>query len=540
MRFLASLFTALLIVLGIILAGALYNLERTSERVTVVYDRALAASTLTAEIAQSRYHASRFAVSGDPEQIEAAKASLVYAKQELAEASGNTGHDEQSRERIDWLTAQVDGFENELVALENSVRAAGTGPQAMALSQAIHLSGDLLAKDARAIERDLEGRAIATRATLDKVKTTTAFLAFGTILACIALAGLGARNLRCTVSRSISAIAAVTTRLAEGDRSVTIPETNRADEIGEMARALTVFRKAGEEMDALRETARRDRETLLRDTAGRFESGMGSVVSYVASASSQLEETVTGMAQASGRAAEFSDEVSTAMDRVSENMTAAASATDQFAMSIGEIGRQAASSADAAREAEDASSEATAILAELADAARETGTVVELIESIAERTNLLALNASIEAARGGEAGRGFAVVAAEVKELARRTATATVEVGERIAGMQGSTRTSVAALARIGERVRQVDTVATAIAQAVEEQSISARELATNLDMAARGAEDVRSNIAEVRDMAQRNGDSADQLLAAARGLRTEAEGLETHAREFLDSARAA
>lgn len=539
-RFVAVLLTLLLLGLGLVIAGAMYNLERANQRFAIVIERAMAASTLTAEIAQGRYLASRFAASGDPDQIEAAKSALAYARKELSEASAGGDADEESRQRIDWLFAQVEGFDNELIALERAVGASGTGTQAATLAEAIHLSGELLARDARKIERDLATRAVAQRESFERMKLVTALFAFATIVACVAIAWLAARNLRRKVARSISRIAEVTTRLARGERTMAIPETHRTDEIGELARALTVFRRAGEELDSLHETARREREELLRATAGRFENGVGTVVSYVASASSQLEETVTGMAAASSRAADDTDVVAREMIHVSDNVTAAAAATDQFASSIAEIGRQASRSAEAAHAAGDAGAEAMATIDELARVAEESGAIIAMIEAIAERTNLLALNASIEAARGGEAGRGFAVVATEVKELACQTRSATVEVGRRLEGMQGSTRTSIDALSRIGERVAQVETTATAIAQAVEEQSLSARELADNLDRAASGAAKIRSNIAEVRDLAQHNGEAASQLLDAAKGLRAEAEGLDTHAREFLASAQAA
>jgi methyl-accepting chemotaxis protein len=192
-------------------------------------------------------------------------------------------------------------------------------------------------------------------------------------------------------------------------------------------------------------------------------------------------------------------------------VTAAASASDQFAMSIAEIGRQAGNSAGVVQDARQTAEVADRKMADLANVAEEIGEVVDMIGAIADRTNLLALNASIEAARGGEAGRGFAVVASEVKELAR-----------------------------IGERIREVEMTATAIAQAVDEQSLSSRELAHNLDLAANGVDAVGTNLAQIGDMARGTGAAAAQVLTSADQLDGTARALDASSRGFVHSVRAA
>ena len=99
-------------------------------------------------------------------------------------------------------------------------------------------------------------------------------------------------------------------------------------------------------------------------------------------------------------------------------------------------------------------------IGKLSRAAQEIGDVVKLITAIAEQTNLLALNATIEAARAGEAGRGFAVVASEVKSLASQTAKATDEISSHILGMQGATQELVAAIKEIGGTIAQISDIA--------------------------------------------------------------------------------
>src|SRR5207253_10906343 len=134
-------------------------------------------------------------------------------------------------------------------------------------------------------------------------------------------------------------------------------------------------------------------------------------------------------------------------------------------------------------------------ITELSSAASRIGDVVKMITAIAEQTNLLALNATIEAARAGEAGRGFAVVASEVKALASQTAKATDEIGTQIAAMQTATQDSVGAIKEIGGTIGRIAEIATTIAAAVEEQGATTQEIARNVQQAAHGTSEVAGSI---------------------------------------------
>ncbi|MCC6158697.1 MAG: methyl-accepting chemotaxis protein, partial [Deltaproteobacteria bacterium] len=139
--------------------------------------------------------------------------------------------------------------------------------------------------------------------------------------------------------------------------------------------------------------------------------------------------------------------------------------------------------------------ETNAIMEALDNAAREIGNVVTVISDIADQTNLLALNATIEAASAGEAGKGFAVVAHEVKELAKQTADATREIGEKIRLVQEQTHASVGAIQSINGTIDEISQISVVIASAIEEQNATTREVSRSVSGAAVGAGEVTSSV---------------------------------------------
>jgi methyl-accepting chemotaxis protein len=350
-----------------------------------------------------------------------------------------------------------------------------------------------------------------------------------------------------SITRPICAMTVTMTSLAAGNLDVDVPAKNRADEIGEMAAAVQVFKDNAAEMkrleaeqEALKGRTEAEKRNAMAQLASGFESSVGAVVEAVTSTSLEMRTSAESMSSVAEQGSVQSHAVASAAEQAASNVQAVAAAAEELSTAVQEISRQVAQASQVTSAAVGDAASANETVSGLAAAAQEIGTVVNLINDIAAQTNLLALNATIEAARAGEMGKGFAVVASEVKTLAGQTAKATDEIAARIGGIQSGTQDAVEALARISATIAQVDEIATAIAAAVEEQGAATQEIARNAEMASTGTNEVTSSIQGVNAAAAETGAVSSKVLAASGDLSQQSTLLRGEVDRFIASIRQA
>lgn len=395
------------------------------------------------------------------------------------------------------------------------------------------------------------------------------------IIISIIVGGLALWVVMVRVVRPVNALSDTMMVLADGNLEVDIPNADREDEVGDMAKSVQIFKdnaierrqleaeqRENEERERARkdeeeqrqrqeqeerrareeeraEKAREERRQTMLDLADQFEQSVMALVEGVSSSASGMEEAASGLSETAADTSQQSEVVSNAAQQASSNAQMVASAAEELSSSVREITGQTNQSSAAARDAVARTENAGKDVAQLVDAAEKIGEVVKLINEIAEQTNLLALNATIEAARAGDAGKGFAVVASEVKSLANQTAKATQEISEQVSGMQNATSLAVNAMDEIKGIIGDIEATSVSIASAVEEQDASTQEIARNVAEVSTGTEEVTSNIHSVNEGATTTGTAATQVLSAAQLLTQQSDELRGQVEDFLKTIRA-
>jgi methyl-accepting chemotaxis protein len=334
--------------------------------------------------------------------------------------------------------------------------------------------------------------------------------------------------------------------LAAGSTSIDIPMAEMKCEIGEMARALKVFKDNAIERERMtaeqqhQRDAEIDRARLIEASISRFEDGVRMALAGVGGAVGKLENVSTTLSANARHVSEQSSVAGDAIGSACTDVETVASAAEELAVSVTEIAAEATRSNEVAGRAVSEASRTTETMRGLSEAATRIGEVVGLIQDIAEQTNLLALNATIEAARAGEAGRGFAVVANEVKALATQTAKATEEIAMQVREIQGTTGAAANAIATVDQVITEMSRIAELVASAVEEQHAVIGQITENVSRAANRSRSGVQNMSDVNHAAEETGETAEQVKALAAALTQEADALRAAIHEFLGEVRVA
>ncbi len=471
---------------------------------------------------------------------------------QAAEGLGETGEillvgedglmraDSRLTETSTLLAATVDSAAtNEIFAGTNVSQSIGDtnhlGNTVRTYAQAIDFHGVRWAIVAQVTEDEVVEGLIGMRNTMAGIALA--------LVAGIVVAGI---YLSRQISQPISATTDAMNRLAAGETNLTIEGTERGDEIGDMTRAVEIFRQNAierQELEATQEEEQRAKEVRTAEIEALitgFDASMAQMLGAVSAAATEMEQTATSMTATSKMTNEKSTAVAAASEEASANVQTVAGAAEELASSIQEIRRQVDQSADITRKATITANEANERIEGLSASARQINDVISLIQDVAEQTNLLALNATIEAARAGEAGKGFAVVASEVKELANQTARATDEIRQQISAVQSSTNDAVTAIRDVTLAVSEISEISEAISNSIEQQQDATVEISTNVQEAATSSGEVAANISGVTEAATDSAGAASQVQAAAGELAGQAESLKSTVDQFLTKVRAA
>ncbi|ODC02603.1 hypothetical protein BFW38_02605 [Terasakiispira papahanaumokuakeensis] len=403
-------------------------------------------------------------------------------------------------------------------------RRANGQPADPANENAINRTGDQMTDDlARLKDLNHQGAAKSSAKAgqqYENAKIAVALLIVASSLLTILLAILITRSL----TQPIQAALMAAERIAQGDLTQEITVEGK-DEPAQLLNAITHMQKA------LRQVIQQILETSsqLATASTQLQSATDESTRNLHQQSDEVEQAATAIT-----------EMTTAVEEVANNATSTSEASQESEKTAHHGRTEVQNTAREIKELVTNMSQTSTSMEDLAEKAQSISTVLDVIRKISEQTNLLALNAAIEAARAGEQGRGFAVVADEVRALAQRTQDSTTEIEQIISSIQNGTQDAVEAMRDSNSRVQKTLAAAEQAEEALQTialaiSGINERNLviASASEEQAQVAREVDRSLVNIRDLSVQSAASANQTSSAIESLTQMAQGLKQQVSRF-------